>query len=172
MSTKDYLLNKVLINNKKEFEENFFYDRIIEEDYPKKYPCFMKHTFPYGGNVVVHEITYEEETKYSYQGYHATADIILNEYPKNIVDIFRNSIKYSKLNVVSELVHDFGGAVTAVFVLSESHATLHEYPESNYVTVDIYTCGKEGDPKAAIMNFINELDVKEYKFNFINRGEF
>tara|TARA_B100000700_G_C15063546_1_gene867798 strand:- start:12766 stop:13119 length:354 start_codon:yes stop_codon:yes gene_type:complete len=112
------------------------------------------------------------KNKYDYQGYHATADIILNEYPDNIVELFKQSIKHSNLNIVDEKIHDFGGAATGVFILSESHATIHEYPEHNYVTVDIYTCGKEGDPLSAIKHFKSILNVYKSSVHFINRGKF
>lgn len=52
----------------------------------------------------------------------------------------------------------------------------HEYPENNYITVDCYTCGEEGDPLAAINNLIEKLDklvgVKKQKVKFFKRGEF
>jgi uncharacterized protein YbcC (UPF0753/DUF2309 family) len=54
--------------------------------------------------------------------------------------------------------------------------SLHEYPESNYVTVDCYTCGEEGDPLAAINNLIKTLDdlvgVEDKDVKFFKRGEF
>ena len=61
---------------------------------------------------------------FDYQGFHATADVLLKSYPEDMVSIVRDSIKYSKLNVVGEKIHDFGGAVTALFVLSESHFSM------------------------------------------------
>lgn len=116
--------------------------------------------------------------EFSYQGNHAMGDLILNEYPKNIVQLFKESIRYSNLHIVDEKIKDFKeecqseSAVTGVFILSESHATIHEYPESNYVTVDIYTCGKEGDPMAALKYFKSLLNVKKYNLNLIKRGVF
>lgn len=120
-----------------------------------------------------------QDKKHDYQGFHATADIVLETYPKNSEEVLkyvRESIKHSNLNVVNEKIHDFGGAVTAAFILAESHYTLHEYPEDNYLTVDCYTCGKEGDPLAAVNNLIETLDqvvgVKKSKVKFIERGNF
>lgn len=113
---------------------------------------------------------------YDYEGVHATADIVMDSYPSNILDIVRDSIKHSKLNIVKESIHDFGNAVTALWTLSESHYSLHEYPEHNYITVDCYTCGKEGDPLAAINNLILELDdavgVIKTNIKFFKRGDF
>ena len=34
-----------------------------------------------------------------------------------------------------------GNGLTASFLLSESHATLHTYPEHNACFVDLFTCG-------------------------------
>lgn len=114
--------------------------------------------------------------QYDYEGCHATADIIMRSYPKNLLNIIKDSIKYSKLTVVKESVHDFGEAVTALWTLSESHYSLHEYPEHNYITVDCYTCGEEGDPLAAIENLIEVLDllvgVEDKIVKFFKRGDF
>ncbi len=118
-----------------------------------------------------------ENKKYDYEGCHATGDILLKEYPENMIDLVRDCIKYSNLTIVSEHIKQFTPeASTAVWVLSESHFTLHEYPESNYITVDCYTCGEEGDPLAAINNLIENLDksvgVKKKNVRYFKRGEF
>lgn len=115
--------------------------------------------------------------EYSYEGCQATADILLNEYPKNMVDLVRDCIKYSNLTVVSEHVKQFTPeAATVVFILSESHLIFHEYPESNYITVDCYTCGEEGNPLAALNHLVNTLNdlvgVKDKEVKFFKRGEF
>jgi S-adenosylmethionine decarboxylase len=114
--------------------------------------------------------------KYDYEGCHATADLVLTSYPKDLVNIIKESIKYSKLNIVKESIHDFGEAVTALWTLSESHFSLHEYPENNYITVDCYTCGLEGDPLAAINHLISELDaivgIHKKQVKFFKRGDF
>jgi len=46
---------------------------------------------------------------------------------------------------------------TSCFILSESHFTLHFWPEHAYMSVDIYTCGSEGDPSLAMKLLIEEL---------------
>lgn len=117
------------------------------------------------------------ENQYNYKGCHATGDILLKKYPKNMVNLVRDCIKYSNLTVVSEHVEQFTPeASTVVWILSESHFSLHEYPESNYITVDCYTCGEEGDPLAAINNLIKKLNklvgVKKQNVKFFKRGDF
>jgi len=39
------------------------------------------------------------------------------------------------------------GGITAVMLLSESHASIHTYPEHAACFVDIFTCGTTCDPK-------------------------
>ena len=42
--------------------------------------------------------------------------------------------------------HTFGGAggVTALYMLSESHLTLHTFPEHGYFALNLYHCGDRG----------------------------
>jgi S-adenosylmethionine decarboxylase len=45
--------------------------------------------------------------------------------------------------------HKFAGGgrgVTGFFLLAQSHAAFHSYPEHNYLALDVYTCGS-ADPK-------------------------
>jgi S-adenosylmethionine decarboxylase len=46
------------------------------------------------------------------------------------------------LHVVATNVHVFGGAggVTAMYLLSESHLTIHTFPESATATLNAYCC--------------------------------
>lgn len=39
--------------------------------------------------------------------------------------------------------------VTAVALLSESHLSLHSWPEYGYASIDAFTCGDHTDPEAA-----------------------
>ena len=52
------------------------------------------------------------------------------------------------LTSVGSLFHSFGegGGVTGVVVLAESHLSIHTWPESGYVTLDVYVCNYS--PKA------------------------
>lgn len=44
--------------------------------------------------------------------------------------------------ILSDNYHEFdGGGMTIVYLLSESHASIHTYPETNSCFVDIFTCG-------------------------------
>ncbi|EGK4775186.1 adenosylmethionine decarboxylase [Salmonella enterica] len=85
-------------------------------------------------------------------GYHYVWDIVLQEGDvlKNagfLDDFFRDSLKKSGFNIIGNLVHKFtseGEGVTGIYLLSESHLSFHTYPESNYISIDVYTCGRTG----------------------------
>lgn len=49
------------------------------------------------------------------------------------------AIVHHKLNKLGEVYHDFpSGGFTAVVCLSESHLSVHTWPERNYLTFDIF----------------------------------
>jgi S-adenosylmethionine decarboxylase len=39
---------------------------------------------------------------------------------------------------------------TVLVLLSESHLSIHTYPEKGFAAIDCYTCGETVDPQAAI----------------------
>ena len=51
------------------------------------------------------------------------------------------------LTSVGNTFHEFPGegGVTGVIVLAESHLSVHTWPESEYVTVDVYVCNYQTD---------------------------
>ena len=54
------------------------------------------------------------------------------------------------LTPVGQLFHGFeqGGGVTGVVVLAESHLSVHTWPETGYVTLDVYVCNYSADNRA------------------------
>jgi len=47
-----------------------------------------------------------------------------------------------QLHVVSTVVHAFPGAggITALYLLAESHLTIHTFPETGMATLNVYCC--------------------------------
>lgn len=39
--------------------------------------------------------------------------------------------------------------VSGVVIISESHLTIHSFPEHGYASIDVYTCGERIDPNIA-----------------------
>ena len=83
-------------------------------------------------------------------GYHtiwditgASARLLSNE--KILHRFFLTALQTSGFTVISDMIHKFssgGEGVTGIFLLSESHLSYHTYPERGYISIDVYTCGK------------------------------
>ena len=67
-------------------------------------------------------------------------------------DFCKQRVAAAGLTTVGSLFHSFGedGGVTGVVVLAESHLSIHTWPESGYVTLDVYVCNytENNRPKA------------------------
>jgi S-adenosylmethionine decarboxylase proenzyme len=60
--------------------------------------------------------------------------------------------------------------VTVLALLSESHASLHTYPELGSVFLDVFTCGHRADPELAMRLLAEELAAKSTNITTIRRG--
>lgn len=67
------------------------------------------------------------------------------------------------LHVVSTAVHVFGGpgGVTAMYLLAESHLTIHTFPESRVATLNLYCCTPRTPPdwRALFVEALGAVDV-------------
>lgn len=61
--------------------------------------------------------------------------------------------------------------LSIVVLLSESHASIHTYPEQNCMFVDAFTCGTNCNPQSIIDTLIEELRVSHYSAKEIHRGD-
>lgn len=70
---------------------------------------------------------------------------------------------------VSEYQFEGGGnGVSVVFLLSESHMSIHTWPEDGHVTYDCYTCGST-DPRIITAELQRLLEAYEIEETFISR---
>lgn len=60
--------------------------------------------------------------------------------------------------------------VTRLALLSESHASIHTYPEHHALFIDAFTCGTVCDPMAIINTFIATLKPNENVISETYRG--
>lgn len=82
------------------------------------------------------------------------------------------SAKVSGATVLHSYFHHFGEGygVTGVVALSESHISIHTWPETQYAALDIFMCG-ECDPKDAVDYLINKFSPTKSVSLPIKRGE-
>ncbi len=75
----------------------------------------------------------------------------------------------AKVTIISVTTHQFSPhGVTGYLLLSESHISIHTWPEHSYAAVDVFTCG--GNPKAAIEEIKKLLKAKKTREIYIPRG--
>jgi S-adenosylmethionine decarboxylase len=60
--------------------------------------------------------------------------------------------------------------VSGVVVISESHLTIHSFPEHNYASVDVYTCG-DMNPHVATKYLAEQFQAKRLETLEILRGQ-
>ena len=72
------------------------------------------------------------------------------------------------LNLISNKFEPQG--VTAIALLSESHLSIHTWPESSYSAVDIFTCGQNMKPNLSCKYLIQALMAKEHFLRIIDRN--
>ncbi|KPJ60466.1 MAG: S-adenosylmethionine decarboxylase [Latescibacteria bacterium DG_63] len=60
--------------------------------------------------------------------------------------------------------------VSGVVVISESHLSVHTWPEAHYVALDIYTCGRDAKPEDAVDYAMKEFGATEMHTTEITRG--
>ncbi|ENH97062.1 S-adenosylmethionine decarboxylase proenzyme [Gracilibacillus halophilus YIM-C55.5] len=60
--------------------------------------------------------------------------------------------------------------VSGVVVISESHLTIHTFPEHGYASIDVYTCGDKVNPLVAIETIQTQLESNACETLEIPRG--
>lgn len=61
---------------------------------------------------------------------------------EGLMEAMREGVKQSGAQILDESSYVFtGDGLTMALLLSESHATIHTYPEHNACFVDLFTCG-------------------------------
>ncbi|MBM7867838.1 adenosylmethionine decarboxylase [Heliobacterium gestii] len=60
---------------------------------------------------------------------------------------------------------------TVLVLLSESHISIHTYPEKGFAALDCYTCGETVDPEVAINHMIKVLVPKKTSVKLLKRGD-
>ncbi|GAA0483987.1 S-adenosylmethionine decarboxylase proenzyme [Salinibacillus aidingensis] len=61
--------------------------------------------------------------------------------------------------------------ISGVVLISESHLTIHSFPEHGYASIDVYTCGERMQPKRAIQFITQSLEAKSVEKIEIPRGK-
>lgn len=113
--------------------------------------------------------------QYDTKGRHVIADLWGMEGGKlddlgYLIKCLTEAAKISGATILGSIHHKFDPfGVTIVIMLSESHLSIHTYPEHSFASIDCYTCGN-ADPRKAIDYLIEELKPTHKQVQVIERG--
>jgi S-adenosylmethionine decarboxylase len=114
-----------------------------------------------------------------YSGKHLICDFknienkeLLNSI-ENLKDICKTICKVNNFAILQECQHTFTPqGCTFLFLLSESHLSLHTFPERNYIAFDLYTCREYEDNliyKNIYYYLVEQLKATDSKMKIIDR---
>lgn len=89
----------------------------------------------------------------------------------NVEQIMLEAAKQANATIIKSVFHKFSPfGVSGVVVISESHLSIHTWPELGYCAVDIYTCGTNTKPFKACYFLAKKFKAQKIKATFILRG--
>lgn len=101
-------------------------------------------------------------------------NIELLNSPSKLLELLDNICKDYEYNIIQKTHHIFEPqGFTAIYLLSESHISIHTFPEKNYIALDIYTCREYLDNNAYLKiydHLIKTLDSEKLEPLIIDRN--
>ena len=86
-----------------------------------------------------------------------------------LVDLLENAAAASGATVLKTVYEKFEPqGVTVICLLSESHISIHTWPEEGKAACDIYTCG-DSNPKIGCDIMIQQLQSCNHTLSYIER---
>lgn len=84
----------------------------------------------------------------------------LSKFDQHVKQVFASN----SITLVDSLTNDFGspGAFTSLYLLAESHLSIHTWPEHGYVALDLFTCGPANTERAVeqIIEYFSPLNIQ------------
>ncbi|WP_181349795.1 adenosylmethionine decarboxylase [Thalassobacillus sp. CUG 92003] len=88
-----------------------------------------------------------------------------------IEKVFVDAALKSGAEVREVAFHKFAPhGVSGVVIISESHLTIHSFPEHGYASIDVYTCGDRIDPNIAAGFIVEALEAQTNETVEVPRG--
>lgn len=85
---------------------------------------------------------------------------------------FSAALRRAGATIVHEFSHAFPGTgLTCIFILTESHAVLHTWPETGTVNIDIFSCSPRLKSLEAIRELSAALEAEQVTVQEILRAD-
>lgn len=127
-------------------------------------------------NALANSIEITSDTSYDTLGYHIVAELgqcnteLLTDL-SFIQETMESAVVKAGATIINSHFHQFSPiGVSGVILLSESHASIHTWPDRGYASIDIYTCGDHVDPRIAANYIAESLESQQVYSKYIKRG--
>lgn len=86
--------------------------------------------------------------------------------------LLTKGIKEANATICGTIIKKFMPQGLSILVLlSESHVSIHTYPEKNSIFFDIFTCGSNCQPDKFVEKIVQELNPVKKNISLIKRGK-
>ncbi len=90
---------------------------------------------------------------------------------ENVRRIVEEVVDEAGLTKVGSVYKQFNPhGVTGIVLISESHVSIHTWPEYELVNLDIFTCGDTSKADKAFKLFLERFKPKSYRHYVLDRG--
>jgi len=97
--------------------------------------------------------------------------VLIKDNHKRLCGGVGEAVRRANVTLLDLRVHTFNPhGVSGVAVIAESHISIHTWPEFGYAAVDIFTCGKDAHPEAALEVLREAFKPKRMEVIEIKRG--
>ena len=96
-------------------------------------------------------------------------DLITNN--KRLIEICDEALKLGEMTILKKLIHHFEPhGLTLLYLLSESHFSVHTWPEYHKIRLDFFSCEtNENKCNAVVEHLKHQMDCKNMKINKLKR---
>lgn len=102
--------------------------------------------------------------------YYGVSESLSNDLDKLKQDIIDACVSVGA-TVINSVFHRYSPyGVSGVVIIAESNVTIHTWPEYNFISLDIYTCGDSISPYSIHQILYTKWNPKKYVGDLVNRG--
>jgi S-adenosylmethionine decarboxylase len=99
-------------------------------------------------------------------------DAAILDSVSDVSKLLETAAQLAGATVIGTQHHKFSPqGVSVVCLLSESHISIHTWPEHGAATIDIYTCGENCRPRVACEYILEKLKPTNSSLSSVARGE-
>lgn len=90
--------------------------------------------------------------------------------PEFLRNVVVEAAKVGNMTLLDVKVWHISPGVSVVAVILESHIAIHTWPEYEFATVDVYSCGKHSKPEDAFRYIVQALSPKRFEYTVADRS--